>query len=52
MIIMKRYVEEDTWHVTTKEECLRHTEESGYWKEGHVVSTPFASYKTDEERIS
>lgn len=42
------------WFDTTEAECLRHTEESGYWREGTVlamladgltVSTPSAQYK-------
>lgn len=45
------------WFDTTEAECLRHTEESGYWREGTVlamladgqtVSTPSAQYKQKE----
>jgi hypothetical protein len=41
------------WFKTTKAECLRHTEENGYYKKGTVlkmleedvtVFTPFADY--------
>ena len=57
MKIMKRYVDEDNWIETTQEECLEHTEKSGYWKpgtvllmltEGHIVHTPFAIYKKQQ----
>jgi len=42
------------WFPTTEKECLDHTEESGYWKEGTVLNslmggaiiwTPFAEYR-------
>jgi len=42
------------WFETTEAECLEHTEQSGYWKEGSVlpsladgdeVFTPSAIYK-------
>ena len=54
MKILKCFVDEEVWNETTQEECLDHTEDSGYWahgsvlsllEEGHVVHTPFARYK-------
>lgn len=60
MKILKRYVEEDVWNETTQEECLEHTEGSGYWvegsvlpllAEGHVVHTPFAHYKVATDQL-
>ena len=56
MKILKRYADENTWHETTEDECLEHTERAGYWKdgtvlsmleEGHTVFTPFARYKKE-----
>ncbi len=44
------------WFETTLEECIEHTEDSGYWKpktvkqilkHGMTVDTPFASYKQE-----
>lgn len=42
------------WFETSKEECIRHTEDNGYYKkgtviamleEGHIIYTPWADYK-------
>jgi hypothetical protein len=59
MIIEKMYNEKGAnWEITTKEECLEHTEGSGYWKKdtvlnmlknGDIVFTPFASYRQKTE---
>ena len=52
---------EAQWKETTEAECIRHTEESGYWKSGTVlamlaegltVSTPWADYKAKGESIN
>ena len=54
MNIEKKYVDEGDWFLTTAEECLKHTEEYGYWKtgtvllmleKGNLVFTPFAHYR-------
>ena len=55
MKILKRYKDPgEEWKETTYQECLEHTEESGYWRPGTViftlkqrlqVFTPFAVYK-------
>jgi hypothetical protein len=59
MIIEKMYNETGAkWEITTIEECLEHTEGSGYWKkdsvlnmlkEGEIVFTPFGSYRMKTE---
>jgi hypothetical protein len=44
----------EKWEETTLEECIEHTEGSGYWKKdcvkdmleaGNMVWTPFAEYR-------
>jgi hypothetical protein len=49
------------WFETTEEECIKRTEEQGYWKKGSVLSilaegnqvhTPFAIYKADNGEVN
>lgn len=60
MIILKCFADEEVWNETSQEECLDHTEGSGYWasgsvlsllEQGHVVHTPFARYKAAEKKM-
>lgn len=37
MKILKRYKGEDIWEETTDEECIKRTEDTGYWKTGTVL---------------
>jgi len=59
MKIYKRYLDpkDYDWNETTLEECLEHTEGTGYWKPnsveeiltiGLIVRTPFAEWKMED----